>query len=111
MAVPGDGNCLFHALSVAIAGNLSLSTELRVRVGMEMAAHKNSYLKKHKDSGIKIVSPEYLEALEDCMKNHCFSSAWTIDAAATVLGAKIVSASQRVDGQGLSNPQQDIQAR
>ena len=59
--VPGDGNCLFHALSIAIAGDTSLTTELRVRTCIEMVTNRNSYVKKHKDSGIKFVSPDYLE--------------------------------------------------
>ena len=87
--MPGDGNCLFHALSVAMAGNLSLSAELRVRVGIEMAINKTSYLKKHRDSGLKLVSPSYSEAQKDCLRDGSYSSAWTIDAAATVLGTKL----------------------
>ena len=96
--MPGDGNCLFHALSVAMAGNLSLSAELRVRVGIEMAINKTSYLKKHRDSGLKLVSPSYSEAQKDCLRDGSYSSAWTIDAAATVLGTKIVSVYPPVNG-------------
>ena len=34
--VPADGNCFFHAMSMAAVGNTSLATEIRLRVGMEM---------------------------------------------------------------------------
>jgi H2-forming N5,N10-methylenetetrahydromethanopterin dehydrogenase-like enzyme len=39
-AVPANGNCLFNALSVAIAGNISLATELRVRTCIEMVENR-----------------------------------------------------------------------
>ena len=73
-------------------GDLSLSTELHVRLGMEMATNKIVYLKKHKDSGFALVSPSYSEALKDCLKDGSYLSAY----------------SQRVDGQSLYNPQQNF---
>lgn len=36
MSVPGDGNCFFNSLSVALVGNLSLVDELRVRTCMSL---------------------------------------------------------------------------
>ena len=96
--VPGDGNCFFHALSIAIAGDTSLTTELRVRTCIEMVTNRNSYVKKHKDSGIKFVSPDYLEAVKDCSRDGVYSSAWTIDAAATVMERKIRSIYPPVNG-------------
>ena len=63
-----------------------------------MATNKIVYLKKHKDSGFALVSPSYSEALKDCLKDGSYLSAYTIDAAATVLGTKIVSLYLPVNG-------------
>ena len=83
---------------MAIAGDTSLTTELRVRTCIEMVTNKDSYLKKHKNSGIKFVSPDYSEAVKDCSREGKYSSAWTIDAAATVLQRKISSVYPPVNG-------------
>ena len=96
--VPEDGNCLFHALSIAIAGDTSLTPELRVRTCIEMVTNKNSYLKKHRNTGIKFVSPDFSEAVKDCSRDKEYSSAWTIDAAATVLQRNIKSIYPPVNG-------------
>ena len=97
-AVPADGNCLFHALSTAIVGDTSMSTELRVRTCIEMVINEDLYVKKHQKTGIKLVSPDYSVAIRDCAKDQEFSSAWTIDAAASVLRTKIVSVYPPVNG-------------
>jgi hypothetical protein len=97
-AVPADGNCLFHALSTAIAGDTSLSTELRVRTCIEMVVNKDLYKKKHKNTGVKFVSPDYRTAVRECAIGGKFSSAWTIHAAASVLGTKILSIYPPVNG-------------
>ena len=91
MVVPGDGNCLFHAISVAVCGKTSLSTELRVRCCIEMVANKNELMEMNKRMKIGDVSPEYDEAVKDCAINGRYSSAWTIAAAAVVLGRNITS--------------------
>lgn len=36
LQIPGDGNCLFNCVSVYLAGNISLSTQLRVLVAAEL---------------------------------------------------------------------------
>ncbi len=97
-AVPADGNCLFHTLSTAFAGDTSLSTELRVRTCIEMAINEDLYVKKHQKSGIKLASPDYPIAVRECAKDHKFSSVWTIDAAASVLQTKMVSVYPPVNG-------------
>ena len=97
-AVPANGNCLFNALSVAIAGNISLATELRVRTCIEMVENRNDYPKKHKQSGIDLVSPDYKEAMYECAVNCKFSSAWTLSAASVMLNTRIVSVFPPVNG-------------
>ena len=96
--VPADGNCFFNALSVAIAGNISLATALRVRTCIEMLENRNDYLKKHKQSGINLVSPDYKEAMYECAVNGKFSSAWTLSAASEMLNIKFVSVYPPVNG-------------
>ena len=64
--VPADGNCLFHALSVA--GNTCLATELRVRVSIEMVKNKEKYVKKYGKTGINLASPDYVDAVVACVR-------------------------------------------
>ena len=97
-AVPADGNCLFNALSVAIVGNVSLATELRVRTCIEMVENGNHYLKKHKQSGIDLVSPDYKVSMHECATSGKFSSAWTLSAASVMLNTRIVSVYPPVNG-------------
>ncbi len=97
-AVPADGNCLFHALSTAITGDTSLSEELRVRTCIEMVVNKDLYEKKHKNTGVKLAFPDYRIAVKECAIDGKFSSAWMIDAAASVLGTKILSIYPPVNG-------------
>ena len=75
-----------------------LTPKLRVCTCIEMVTNKNSYLKKHKNTGIKFVSPDFSEAVKDCSRDKEYSSAWTIDAAATVLQRNIKSIYPPVNG-------------
>ncbi|XP_028408817.1 vertnin-like [Dendronephthya gigantea] len=97
LVVPGDANCLFYSLSVAMTGKYS-SKEFRVRTSIEMVVNRETYTKMHKNTGIALVSPDYLKAMKDCAMDWAFSSAWTIGAAATVLKTKIVSIYPPVNG-------------
>lgn len=63
-----------------------------------MVANKDEYLKKHKQTRINLVSPDYTEAMYACAVNGRFSSAWTIIAASTVLKTRIVSIYPPVNG-------------
>ena len=90
-AVPADGNCLFNALSVAMVGNVSLATELRVQTCIEVVENRNDCIKKHKQSRIALVSPDYKEAMYQCAMNIKFLSAWTLSAASVMLNTRIVS--------------------
>ena len=96
--MPGDGNCLFHAISLAATGSTSSSTELRVRSCIEMVANKKEQIESKKQTNIHLVSPDYNEAIRACAVDGSFSSAWTISAAATVLNRKITSVYPPVNG-------------
>nr|XP_006819565.1 PREDICTED: cell wall integrity and stress response component 1-like [Saccoglossus kowalevskii] len=76
------GIVFFNSLSVAIIGNESLAEELRVQTCIEMVTNKDVYIKKHKNyTGIRFVSPDYVDAARDCAVDGRYSSAWIIDAA------------------------------
>lgn len=92
-----NGNCLFNALSVGMISNDLLANELRIRTCVEMANNREFYEAKHSESRIKLVSPDYVEAFRDCATDFTFSSAWTMQAAATVL-REIVSIYPSLNG-------------
>jgi hypothetical protein len=87
LTTTGDGNCLFNAISLAMYGHERHATQLRVRTCIELIWYRNTY-----DAvGLNLVSPD--------MKNVCiatatkgrYSSAYTIAATASAIGAKITS--------------------
>ena len=93
-----NGNCLFNALSTAIVGNESLTNEFRVRTCVEMSNFRQFYEAKHQETGLWLVSPDYEQAFKDCALDGFFSSAWTMQAAATVLKRDIVSIYPALNG-------------
>jgi hypothetical protein len=96
--VSPNGNCLFNALSTAIVANESLANEFRVRTCVEMSNFRQFYEAKHRETGLKLVSPDYEQAFRDCALDGAFSSAWTIQAASTVLKRDIVSIYPALNG-------------
>lgn len=88
VVVPGDGNCLFYSLSVAMTGELYQANEFRVKTCIEMVVNRETYTKMHKHTGVALVSPDYSKTMKDCVMDWAHSSAWTISAAATVLNYK-----------------------
>ena len=46
--VPGDGNCLFHTLSVLTFGDIGKSTELRHRTAVELILNSSSYARRNR---------------------------------------------------------------
>ena len=95
-AVFADGYCFFNSLSIAIAGNFSQAEEVNVHTCNEMVANWDVYIKMYKNSGV--YSPDYLVAMRECAEDGSFSSAWTINAASTVLNRTIVSVYPPVNG-------------
>ena len=61
--VKGNGNCLFNALSMAIQGNESLSTEIRVRTCLELYQYKGYYINFHKEDQLFLLCPPYDDAI------------------------------------------------
>ena len=86
LAVPGDGNCLFHAVSVALVGNVSLAVELRYRCVLEMVTHKDYYVDLPHAQVLTDYSPMFMEAAVDCARLVGFSSPWTIQVLSSVAG-------------------------
>ena len=94
----GNGNCLFNAISLAIKGDQSLATELRVRASMELVQNREYYEKFHLGNRLHLVSDKYDVAVRDCITNYAFSSAWTVHACASVISRSIKSVYPPVNG-------------
>ena len=99
VCVPGDGNCLFSAVSVALTGHTEAANELRLRAAIELginaAYHKRVMSQKRYD----IVSQNYMGACKSTAKNHAYSDAWTIQALASAIGRNIRCIYPFVNGQ------------
>ena len=63
-----------------------------------MVMNRGEHMKKHKQTKINLMSPDYNEAMNNCAVNGTFSSAWTISAASTVLKTRIMSVYPPVNG-------------
>ncbi|KAK3103000.1 hypothetical protein FSP39_015680, partial [Pinctada imbricata] len=98
VSVTGDGNCLFHAISVATTGYQMKSEELRLRTAIEMVLYKDYYVSANKHSDIALCSPDIDVAVNDCTQNKSFSSAWTMHAAASVIRRPIKSVYPVING-------------
>ena len=99
LAVPENGNCLFNALSMCVAGSLSLSSELRFRVALELIEYDDHYKNEHNRLGlVGVVSCELFEALRQVLVDGEWCSSWALYAAATVIEWKIISVYSPVNG-------------
>ena len=91
LQVSGDGNCLFNALSVCLVGTEILSSEIRVRTCLELIKNRKAYQNLSNAKELFLVSPNYEDACKAAACKGQFSSAWTMVAAATVIGCPIQS--------------------
>ena len=89
--VPGDGNCLFTAVSVALTGHTGMGTILRLRTAIELLTHRQHYTEIHRAKMLHAVSCTYEEACRDAVTISAYSSSWAIQALCSVIGRKIVS--------------------
>lgn len=83
-----DGNCFFNSLSVALCGNEDRAAEFRLRTAIEMIINRPMY-SSLATSPFTLVSPDYEEAVKDCVTDCSYSCAWTFIAAANVLQVNI----------------------
>ena len=93
-----DGNCLFNSLSVALCGNESLASELRVRTCIEMVENEQSYLELHKYDRFELVEDSYARSCLGCGTNCHSVGIYSIHAAATVIGVPIRTIFPPVNG-------------
>ena len=94
----GDGSCLFHAVSVALVDNESLSEELRVRTAIDMIRNRKKY-EAYKDFElVSLCSPLYEQSVKDCCCVDGYSSMWTMIALANVINIPIKSIYPPVNG-------------
>ena len=114
--VSGDGNCLFNSLAVGLVGREKLATEIRVRTCLEMVLNRHAYYdgpNAKKNERLLEVTDSYDEACTAASRKGAFSSAWTMLAAATVLGSPIqsVSSPKWTFGQSISLFERNIYPR
>ena len=69
-----------------------------MRTCIEMSFGQPFYESKHRLSGVKFASPDYDEAFKECALDGAFSSAWTMQAAATVVQRNNVSVYPALNG-------------
>ena len=91
MFVSGDGNCLYHSISVGLCGNESLSSEIRVRTCLELIKNRHAYRNLPNAKDLLWVTPNYDDAIKASACRGRFASAWEMQAAATVVGCPIQS--------------------
>ena len=95
--VRGDGNCLFSSLSLALVGNEGLANQIRVLTCLELVENSQFY-NTDQNAKFLLVSPNYDESCRNAAKLGEWSSAWTIMAAATVIGCPIHSVYPTMNG-------------
>ena len=87
----GDGNCFFHAISLALYGTEQYSTEMRLRTCVQMCLHPQVYKDRADANDIFILSPPFEDSAMDCSRPTAYSSIWTMLAATDALGISITS--------------------
>ncbi len=97
-SVPGDGNCLYHALSLAYSGTLDHIEELRVRAAIDIVTQREFHKELYKSSGLTLVCPDYRNAVQSAVRSGDYASCWHIQACANVLRIPIESVYPPVNG-------------
>jgi len=87
----GDGNCFFHAISLALYGTEQYSTEMRLRTCVQMCLHPQVFKNRSDANDILILSPSFEESAVDCSRPTAYSSIWIMLAATDALGISITS--------------------
>ena len=87
----GDGNCLFNSISIVLAGDESMSTELRYRCCIEMVTNKSKVLHHRMYSRLEPLSPDYDEDCINCAEPGKWSSAWMMIAVSNLLNLPVKS--------------------
>jgi len=63
-----DGNCFFHAISLALYGTEQYSTEMRLRTCVQMCLHPQVYKNRADANDIFILSPPFEDSAVDCSR-------------------------------------------
>ena len=85
------GSCLFDTASVLLAGDESLSSELRLKTCIEMIQNQNLYENHSKINNFMLCSSVYERACLDCASYRGWFSIWTLLALSNVIGKNINS--------------------
>ena len=86
---PGDGNCLYNALSLHLVGDISMSSELRCRIAYEIIANNDYY--DALSQSCQFYDPPTLKYIHGVCCDMNFSGILEIAAASNVLGVQIKS--------------------
>ncbi|XP_070212605.1 uncharacterized protein [Littorina saxatilis] len=96
---PGDGSCLFHAVSMGLVGDSSLVPTLRYRTALALILLRGTVVGAVNNlHDVELVSPHYTESLADCLCVDGFSSAWTIMGLTMIINRQIVCQYPAVNG-------------
>ena len=93
-----DGNCFFHAVSLALYGIEQYSTEMRLRTCVQMCLHPQVYKNRADTNDIFILSPPFEDSAVDCSRPTAYSLIWTMFAATDALGIAITSIYPSLNG-------------
>ena len=96
--VPGDGNCLFHSISVALVGGISMTMELRYRVCVEIVTNEQFYTNHHQITGAAGAVGSFSAACMDTARDKAWSTIWQMHGLATVTGRRINSIYPSING-------------
>ena len=84
---------------IGVAGDSSLSTELRVRTCLEMSKNRVRYLSHQSAASFHMMSPDFDVSITECGREGGESCIWTMLALATVLQRQIVSVYPTINGE------------
>ena len=95
--VAEDGKCIFNALSMALIDTAELAPELRLCTCLELVDHPEID-KDGLSNDLKLVSPSYRQTYVDCGHPGGYGSAYTIQAATTVINRRTISSYPPLNG-------------
>ena len=85
-------------MSVALIGHEHASSEIKIKICIEMTVNESFYTKAHSATNIPLVSGSFKKSKLDCAINGRYSSSWIIHVASTVVSRPIKSVYPAANG-------------
>lgn len=98
LASSGNGNCLFNAVSILLAGDEIRATELRYRCTIEMVSNRDKMQRNRQFNSVQNVSGDYEKACVDFAHDKSWGCMWNVMALSYVLNVKIEVVYPAVNG-------------